>query len=188
MIRKKNPYHAPEEVVVDGTKIKLHYSRKDRLALAGRSLFSEDDNCFFCKKNRMLHIMLLNFILLGVLGFIFVNFYGKAKAVKIDEMEYYFSKKVHSNQETVYFTLDLRNRSDITKNLEKPELFFYITNADKLTVYKKNFTVTKTVFKPDEYYIENIIVDTLGPGEYIAYLDTKQGTVLDLKFRLQEEK
>lgn len=164
--------------------MKYHYNREERLKMGGRSN-KDDDNCFFCAKNRYIQIMLVNLILLLLMSYFYYNYVGRTKKVMLNGMEYLFSKRKSSREGVADFTLHIKNHADGPNSLENPILYFEVRNEKEEAVFTKELLISKLTYKKDEFHKELIIVEDLTSGKYSAYLKVDEENELKLGFSIK---
>ena len=187
MKKKQNTYKNPE-LYVDGQKIKFHYNREERLARAQNII--ESDNSFFSKKNRSLHIVIVNLIVIIIIGLIFSRFANKAISHDYNGFKFLFFKKNYFDSPILDFRIQLKN---ITKNnniLDEDyrNMDFKIYDNKETIIYSKEFFILKNIFKPDEYHIEYIIInkpEKSGKYKAIIFFGPEKNKNLTLFFTIK---
>lgn len=151
---KKNP-----ELYIDGQKINFHYNREERLNKSSYKIKSDDG--FFGKKNRSLHIIILNLILLFIIGFIFTKLAGRSVSHVEKGFKFYFLKKNYYDSPILDFRIQIKN---ITKNKnildeDYRNMDFKIYDENENIIHSKLFYIQKNAYDQNEYNIEYIIVE-----------------------------
>ena len=187
-MKKKHYNNKNPELYIDGQKITFHYNREERLAKAQHKI--ESDNSFFSKKNRSLHIIIINLIIIIIIGLIFSKFANRIISQDYNGFKFFFFKKNYLDSPILDFRVQVKN---ITKNnniLDEDyrNMDFKIYAANEIIIYTKNFYIPKNIFKPREYYIEYIIVNKPEkPGKYkaIIYFGPNKNKNLILNFTIK---
>lgn len=158
-MKKKQDTRKNPELYVDGQQIKFHYNREERLARAQHRI--ESDNSFFSKKNRSLHIIIINLIIIIILSLIFSKFANRAKSQDFDGFKFFFFKKNYLDSPILDFRVQVKNIEKINNVLDEDyrNIDFKIFDSNETIIYTKKLYLSKNLFKPDEYILEYIIVN-----------------------------
>ena len=185
---KKNPENKKmPELIVDGEKVKFHYDREERLARSYKCIKS--DNSFFNKRNRYIHIIILDIIFIVIIGLIFYSTVGKAKGHIEDGFKFYFSKKIIDDSPILDIRMSVKNISKVDSTLSEDfrEMELNIFNEGEKIIYNKTFLIKKRQYKPDEFYTEYLLIDKPQPGKYRAtiYFSLDKTKSLTLNFLIK---
>ena len=184
MSRKVTENNKMPELIIDGEKVKFHYNREERLSRSYECI--KQDNSFFNKKNRYMHIMILDLILIALIGLIFYATVGKAKGHIEDGFKFYFSKKIIDDSPILDLRMTVKNISKTNKTLSEDfkEMELKIFNESGENIYDKNFVIKKKQYKPDEFYTEYLLIDKPQSGKYRAtvYFGLNKAKNLTLRF------
>ena len=153
------------ELFIDGEKVKFHYSRKERLEKIPKKA---NNNNFFDKGNRFIHIIILDIIFIMIIAFIFSVVIGRSKSVNDRGFKYYLTKKSFSSDQDLYFRLQIKNVSKKDKLLKLSDIELQILDLDNEIIFIKRLNIAKQKFKPKEYYTKNVIFEKPDPGKYKA--------------------
>ena len=170
MKKKQNTIRNPE-LYIDGQKIKFHYNREERLAIAQHKIKTDDS--FFSKKNRSLHIIIVNLIVIIIIGLIFSRFANKAISEDYNGFKFYFYKKNYFDSPILDFRIQVKNIKKNNNILDEDfrNMDFKIYDNNETIIYSKEFFISKNIFKPDEYNIEYIFFKKPEkPGKYKAVI------------------
>ena len=108
MNAKKNNYKKPE-VIVQGQSVKFHSSREERLS---RVIYKPKENdSFFSKKNRGLHITGFNIILIIIMIFVFTFSLKVTKSSTLSGFKISFNKKIFNEGPFINFKVQAKNIS-----------------------------------------------------------------------------
>ena len=179
---KKLP-NTPKEIYVDGKVIKFHYNRAERLGKVHKE--EKTENCFLCKRNMGIGITMLNIVLVIVLTIFFSKSTGKLNYYNDNGLQFFISKKYFT--QTSEFNFQIKNISKNLLKLEKKRRLFEILDDKEKVVFYKEIEVSKREFRPNEYYVENIVTDKLNFGNYkaIFYVDIEKIIKIELKFSVR---
>ncbi|MCK4798420.1 MAG: hypothetical protein KAT05_13655 [Spirochaetes bacterium] len=185
MSRDKIDLTKEPEVYVDGQKATFHYSRKERLAKMPKRI--NVGSSFFSRKNRYIHIIILDIVLVMIIGIIFSVIVGRAKIYNEAGFKYSFAKKYFTDSPNLDFTMQIKNVSKKNNILENIEIELQILDKKNIIIFNKIFNIPKQLYKPDEFYQENIIIDKPKKGDYkaIVHLGTKKNKKIELKFSVK---
>jgi hypothetical protein len=173
MMLKNNLDNVKEpELMIDGKKIPFHTSRKERLALKHETF--RTNHSFFSKRNRYIHILLIDMLIIFIIGMVFMVMVGKAKRLEINGIQYYFSTKIFLNSPNIDFNLQIKNITRELKVLDEEfrTIFFYILDQENKSVYEQNVYIAKNRYQPKQDYQEFFFIkkNDLNPGKYHAII------------------
>jgi len=182
-MNKREIYEKPKNIYVDGEKVKFHYDRDERISKVRNRI--KDDNCFLCKKNFPYFVTFFNLILVCVLGIVFSKFVGRADILNDNGLQYFVSKKYFSKD--IEFNFQIKNVSKEKKTLSFTRKVFEIVDDNDKSLYYKEINVSKDEYRPNEFYLETIIVDKPKFGNYkaIVYIDVNKFKKIELKFSVR---
>ncbi len=183
--KKMNP-----ELFIEGQKVKFHYNREERLAKFPYKIKSDDS--FFSKKNRSLHLIIINLIFLFIIGIIFMKFFGNTVSHEEKGFKFYFLKKDYYDSPILDFRIQIKNISKEKNILDEDyrNMDFRIYDENENIIYSKLIYIQKNIFNPDEYHIEYIIVDKpKKDGKYktIVYYGPDKNLNLSLLFTIKNK-
>lgn len=182
-MKKNEGNQIPKEIYIDGEKVKFHYNREERLS----KVRSREDtkNCFFCKKNTSFLITFFNLLLIVILGLFFSKYVGKLDNLNDNGIQYFISKKYFTKD--IEFNFQIKNISKEKKVLTSNKKVFEIVDETNKTLYFKELTISKNEYRPNESYLETIIIDKPKFGNYkaVLYIDTQKIKKIELKFSVR---
>ncbi|MCG8571154.1 MAG: hypothetical protein MJB14_13555 [Spirochaetes bacterium] len=183
-MKKKAEDHL-EKFQESHSNIKFHYNRNDRLAHPYRHI-KDEENCFFCRKNRILLMTFINILLIVIVAYVYLQLIGKAVKITSNGLEYSLSQRISKSTGNPEFILQLRNNFKSQSILENPVLTFMITNnnQDEL-IFQREIIVSKLTYQPKENFVEIIFSKSLPPGQYLAILGINPGIDLHLNFTIK---
>lgn len=156
----KNP-----ELFIGNEKIDFHYNRTDRLKL--HHVEPKKSDSFFSKKNRFLHFIIIDLILIFLIGYIFYILNNdKQYRVIVDGMLYKFKKIGISKKNLIRFSFKVKNTTNKTKIIDQDEVKIIVKDTNGNKVYSNSFFLPKTNYKESEEYSENFVVDKPKKGTY----------------------
>ncbi len=179
---KKNTYNKPENIVVDGEVVNFHYKRDDRLKMTG-VLIDNEKTTFFSKKYRYLHIMLADLLIIAIIGVILTSFYGRTKSIIYNDIKYLFSRKSYSNNSIMSFNIQIKNESSEIRELPGNYFNCYLLDENNNKTFSKEIFIQKTRFMPSEFYIENIVINTITPGSHTFIFIIENNTQFEMNFK-----
>ena len=180
---KKEKYEIPKNIYINGEKTNFHYSREERLSKVRN--FKPQENCFLCRKNFPYFITFINIVLICVLGIFFSKFVGRADILNDDGIQYFISKR--SFTKDVEFNFQIKNVSKEKKELSYTKKLLEIVDDNDKIIYYKELNISKTDYRPNEFYLETIIIDKPKFGNYkaIVYIDVNKLKKVELKFNIR---
>ncbi|MBN2547333.1 MAG: hypothetical protein JXB50_16135 [Spirochaetes bacterium] len=172
------------ELFIDGQKIKFHSSRSERLARKKTSSIKYNEP-FFSKKNRYLHIMILNIIIIFIMGIIISTIYGNSKSFNEDGFYFSLTKRNTFSKNELYFIFLIKNVLKKDNLLKYPDYYFILYDEKDIIIYQKNNLILKQVFKPEEKYTDVFLVMRPKNGKYRAVIVFNNNIKINMNFQLQ---
>lgn len=179
---KKDEYKRPESIVVDGEIVNFHYNKDERLKMTGLT-FDRENNSFFSKKNRHIHILIVDVLLIAIIGMILTSFYGRSKKVIYNDITFTVSRKAYSKNKIMTFNIQIKNESSQVRELPGNIIYFYLLTSDNQKIHMKEIFIEKIRYFPSEFYIENIVINDLKPDIYNAVLELDNDNKITVDFR-----
>ncbi len=182
-MKKKEIYERPKDLYVDGEKLKFLYDREERLKKSRNRI--KDTNCFLCRKNIPYFITFLNIILVCLLGLLFSKFVGRADVLNNNGIQYFISRKYFSND--VEFNFQIKNVSKEKRTISYTKKIFEVLDDKDHQIFLKEIIVSKDEYRPNEFYLETIIIDKPKFGNYkaVLYIDVNRLEKVELKFNIR---
>jgi hypothetical protein len=167
--KDQNIVRTDKDLYIDGQRVVFHYNRDERLKQGGRKLQDvKDKKCFLCGKYAGMKLTFVNIILIVILAYIFINVVGKMNVSRDDGLVYLISKKYFTR--TPQFNLQIKNSGKNTLTLKSDTIQFEVYNSEMAPVFTRTITISKKNFRPDEFFLENIVTDPFPEGKYKAVL------------------
>jgi hypothetical protein len=185
-VKKKHYKNKNPELYVDGEKVTFHYNREERLSKAQKKIKS--DNSFFSKKNRSLHIIIVNLIIIIIIGLIFSRFANRAISQDINGFKFFFFKKNYLDSPILDFRMQIKNISNNNNILSEDfrNMQFKIYDENENIFFSKEFYIPKNKFKPQEFHTEYIIVnkpEISGKYKAVIYFGSNKNLILNFKIK-----
>ncbi len=183
LIMKKENYKVPESIFVNGEKVNFRYNREERLSKIRNR--KETNDCFLCKKNFPYFITFINIVFVCVLALFFSKYVGRADTLNDNGIQYFISKKYFTKD--IEFNFQIKNVSKVKKEINYTKKLFEIIDDNDKTIYYKEINVSKVDYRPNETYLETIIIDKPKFGNYkaIVYADVNKSVKIELKFNIR---
>jgi len=183
-MKKKTGEYKDPELYIDGEKIKFHSSRSERLA---RSNFKpiKYNEPFFSKKNRYLHIIILNFFLIFIMGIIISTIYGSSKSFTEDGFYFSIVKRKTYSQNDLYFNFLIKNILKEENLLKYSDYNFILYDEENRIIYKKNNIILKQIFKSNEKYTDVFLVQRPKNGNFRSVIIFNDNIKINLIFKLK---
>jgi hypothetical protein len=168
MFRKKNKidFSKEPELMIDGQKIDFHYSREERLGMLPPK---KENVSFFDKRNRHIHILVIDIILILLVGAFLSTRAGRSREFEENGLKYHLQKKYFTKGKTISFSIQVKNGADEARILEDVDMIFKIFNRDSgKTLHEQTIIVSRQTFRPGEHFTDTIIIDKPPRGKYQA--------------------
>lgn len=179
---KKEEYKEPE-LIIDGQKIKFHYSRTERLAMKHNNP-NEEKNCFFCLKNVSFMIMVLNLVLIFLILIGYYSLIGRSKGVI--RKNFYYNISVKKDKETNSLKISLQIKNILNKKNELSNKEFSVEIYDKYLnlVSTNKILIEKTEYEAKEFNIYQLNIKEITPQKYIIMLKNGSDILIEMNINI----
>jgi hypothetical protein len=125
----------------------------------------------FNKKNNYIYLVLFNVFVIYVTGYVISSIAGPVKTAEYKGFKYRLSKNRIDEQKQLSINIQIKNTLKKDNSLDFNKIRFRTVRDEREIIYEKEIILSKTLYKIDEAYSENVIINNPSKGKYSCVLN-----------------